>query len=158
MKLRIKGALFHCGRCGKSYSNPFGHVCVTRLDRAPRTGRARLALKVTVSAGKCPKCHRAMGNPLPHTCTTRTDFRKRLAAQKKADAAARRKARPAHLYEACQDADCQRLACRAWKEGRQEGDREGYERGDEDGHRRGYREGYDRGFPDGIAACPRKHG
>ena len=31
--MKIKGALFRCGRCRKTYSNPFGHVCVTRLDR-----------------------------------------------------------------------------------------------------------------------------
>jgi hypothetical protein len=75
---------------------------------------------------------------------------------------AKKAARPVHLYEACRDTDCQRLACRAFKEGREEGHREGYRDGHQDGytdgHLDGYTEGYDRGFPDGIAACPRNHG
>lgn len=155
MKLRIKGALFHCGRCRKSYSSPFGHVCVSRLDRQPRRGRVKFAPKVTASAGNCPKCHKTMGNPLTHTCTVKTDFKKRQAIAKKA-------ARPVHLYETCRDADCKRTACLAYKEGREEGYTEGYQHGDEDGYVRGYdkgrTDGYAQGYADGMAACPRKHG
>ena len=136
MKLTLGGALFHCGRCRKSYSNPFGHVCVERLDRAPRTGRTRLAPKVTASTGTCPGCGKPRGNPLTHTCTVKTDFRKRRAASAKA-ARPTKAARPVHLYETCQDEECMRIPCMAYREGR--------------------REGYDEGFPDGIAACPRKH-
>jgi hypothetical protein len=144
VSLKLGGALFHCGRCRKSYSNPFGHVCVERLDRAPRTGRTRLAPKITASAGKCPQCGKPRGNPLTHTCTTRTDFKKRQAAAKKA-ARAKKPARPVHLYETCQDEECKRIPCLAYREGRQEG----YEEGHQDG--------YGEGFPDGMAACPRKH-
>jgi transcription elongation factor Elf1 len=144
VKLTVKGALFRCGRCGKSYSNPFGHVCVTRLDRKERKGGTRLAPKVTASAGNCPGCGKPRGNALSHTCTVKTDFKKRRAIAKKTAAASQ-----AHLYEACRDKDCQRVACRAYKEGREEGYQEGYQHGEEDG--------YAKGFPDGMAACPRKH-
>lgn len=140
MKLSLKGSLFHCGRCGKSHSNPFGHVCVTRLDRKERAGGATLAPKVSASAS-CPKCGKPRG--LRHTCTVKTDFKKRQATARKA-------ARPVHLYEACRDKECQRTACVAFKQGAEEGYAEGYQHGDEDG--------YARGFPDGVAACPRKHG
>jgi hypothetical protein len=149
VKLKIKGALFHCGRCRKSYSNPFGHVCITRLDRKAPAGKTKLAPKVTATAGKCGTCGKPRG--LLHTCTVKTDFKQRRAAAKKA-------ARPAHLYEACRDTDCQRPACRAFKEGRDEGREEGHREGYSSGHEDGYAEGYDRGFPDGVAACPRKHG
>jgi len=39
-----------------------------------------------------------------------------------------------HRYQSCRDRDCERAACMAWREGRQEG----YE----DGHADGYREGF----------------
>jgi hypothetical protein len=139
MKLKVRGALFHCGRCGKSYSNPFGHECVSRMDR--RGGKTTLSPKVSTSLGKCPKCRKPLGNPLTHTCTVRTDFKARTAKARKDEAAAKRaaarKARPEHRYEACRDEDCKRIPCTAYKEGD--------------------REGYDRGFPAGVAACPRSH-
>ncbi len=136
MKLRIKGSLFHCGRCGRAHSNPLGHVCVTRLDRRERKGGTRLAPSVSVSAGKCSQCGKPLGNPLTHTCIVKTDFRERQAAAKK------KAARPVHRYEACTDEDCQRTACLAYRQGSEEG----------------HAAGYEQGFPDGIAACPRKHG
>ena len=46
-------------------------------------------------------------------------------------------ARGEHRYESCRDKECERIPCRAFREG--------------------YGEGYDDGFPDGIAACPREH-
>jgi hypothetical protein len=137
MKVKARGALFRCGRCGKSYSNPFGHECVTRLDRRAPAGKTGLAPKFGLSA-TCGGCGRAMGNPLTHTCATRTDFKRRAANARKAA----RKARPEHPRpSACQDRDCKRATCAAYREGRQDG----------------HQDGYDEGFPDGMAACARTH-
>jgi len=95
---------------------------------------------------ECPTCHKRYTNPLTHTCTVKTDFRKRKAAdarrQKREAAKARRKAAagrrkaaaadrrrkaksgPAprqraqqHDFRRCQDDDCARHACIAFKEG-----------------------------------------
>lgn len=157
MKLKIKGALFHCGRCRKDYSNLFGHVCVTRLDRRAPAGKTRLTPGISASFGTCGTCHKPLGsNPLTHTCTVRTDFRKRRGEARKQEAAEKRaaarrparKGKPEHLYEACRDEDCQRTACRAYREGREEGYQEGYE----DGYAKGYEAGYGAGFTAGFAA------
>ena len=142
MKLRVKGSLFHCGACRKSYSNPFGHVCVTRLDRPAPTGRTRLAPTVGVSAGTCPRCGKPRGNPATHVCTVRTDFKRRKADTGKQEAAGKRRqaaslrkigrarqqpARPQpHTYQACRDEDCPRAACTAYRDGRATGYEEGY--------------------------------
>jgi hypothetical protein len=50
-----------------------------------------------------------------------------------------------HPYDQCQDDDCRRRACVAYREGHEEGFDEGVP------------VGYKKGFPDGIAACPRPH-
>jgi hypothetical protein len=147
VKVKIRGALFHCGRCRKDYSNPFGHICVSRMGRAA----GRTTLKPSLSA-KCPKCHKDMGNPLTHTCTTRTDFKRRTAAAKKDAAAAKRRANQ-HSYSGCRDKECRRLPCVAYKEATEEAYAEGYSNGHEDGHV----VGYDAGYPDGVAACPLGH-
>lgn len=126
MKLRIKGSLFHCGRCGKRYSSPLGHVCVTRLDRKPRTGKTRLA---PVLAATCGRCRKPLGNPLTHTCTTRTDFKARRKAAAKAAPAGSRPARPVHRYEGCSDEACPRIPCTAYREGYDSGYRNGYAAG-----------------------------
>jgi hypothetical protein len=142
MGVKVAGALFQCGRCGKRYSNPFGHTCVTRLDRKAPTGRTKLAVQVGLSAGKCRKCGKRVSNPITHTCTVRTDFRQRSAKAKKDAATAKRKARPEHPPpRACPDGDCQRAACAAYRDGRE----------------RGYEDGYGKGFEDGITACPKEH-
>lgn len=157
MKLKLRGALFHCGRCRKRYSNPFGHECIAPLGRRP----GKTTFRPSTSA-ICPTCHKPYGNPLTHTCTTRTDFKRRTAKARKDAAAAKRNARPEHpLPSACRDAHCKRAACAAYRDGREDGYRDGREDGREEGYRAGHsdghREGYDQGFPDGIAACPRAH-
>lgn len=55
-----------------------------------------------------------------------------------------------HPYQACRDPDCDRYACRVWKEAFAEGYR--------DGREDGYRAGYEVGHADGIRDCPRSHG
>lgn len=137
MKLKLRGALFHCGRCRKRYSNPFGHECIAPLGRRPGKTTFRPSASAT-----CRSCGKPYGNPLTHTCTVRTDFKRRTRRLKKDARAAARTARPEHPTPgACRDRDCKRAACAAYREGRQDG----------------YREGYDEGFPDGIAACPKEH-
>jgi hypothetical protein len=136
VKLKLRGALFRCGRCRKSYSNPFGHTCVAPVGRRP--GKTKL---MPSASATCPKCRKPYGNPFTHTCTVRTDFKRRTTKAKKDAAAAKRKARPQHPRpSACRDGDCKRAACQAYREGREDG----------------FAEGYDEGFAEGIAACPRE--
>lgn len=119
MGLRIAASLMKCGQCGKRYSNPLTHVCYN-----PRGKGARLQIKPRVTVD-CPRCKKPVTNPLTHVCSVRTDFRKRLAEQRKREAAERRaKARaaaPKHDYHSCRDGDCQRRMCLAYREGFQDG-------------------------------------
>ena len=139
--VKINVALVKCGRCGKKYSNPLTHQCVTRMDRKTPVRPSKVKPKLTV---KCGSCGKPLGNPLTHACVTRTDFRKR-----KADAA-KPKAKPAtngnaHEYTTCDDDDCHKFQCKIYKEGK------------DDGVVLGRQLGYAEGFPDGMAACPLPH-
>jgi hypothetical protein len=138
VRLKLQDALFRCGRCHQRYSNPLGHVCVTRLDRKARDGRTTVAPKAGLSFGTCGTCGKPLGNPFTHTCRPRPDFKRRAAKARKDAAAAKRQARPEHPPpSACRDADCARAACVAFRDRRQYG--------------------YEEGFIDGQAACPREH-
>jgi hypothetical protein len=146
---RLSVALIKCGTCGKRYSNPITHVCITRLDRKTPPKRSKVKPKIGVTCGSCGQ---PLGNPLTHRCVTRTDFKRRKAA------AGKPPPKPAstgnaHEYTACKDRDCSRFPCRVYKEGRGDGYDVGFQRGVAEG----YAEGYDRGFIDGIDACPRPH-
>jgi hypothetical protein len=57
-------------------------------------------------------------------------------------------ARTQHRYQACRDEDCQRFACRVYREGY----RDGYAAGQAAGYAEGHAAGYDRGHADGYAA------
>jgi hypothetical protein len=143
--VKIGLTLIRCGRCGKRHSNPFGHVCVTRMDRKRKPGATKLKIGV---AAKCGRCGKPYGrNPLAHRCVTHTDWKKRRRKAEKA-AKAKRPPRAQHDYQACRDGDCQRVACKAWKEAWEEGEREGYEKG----HAAGCRDGYATGYAVGVAA------
>lgn len=115
MGFRIAVSLVKCGRCGKRYSNPVTHECVTT---GRRRGRTRIRPRVSYD---CPKCKKPVTNPLTHVCVTRTDFRQRLAEQRKREKRERRaKGRAAaqqHDYHSCSDQDCQRRTCVAYREG-----------------------------------------
>ena len=78
---RLTITLWRCGRCGK----PRGlhHLCT---GSRKRRDRVRLSLSFT-----CPSCGKPTANLLTHTCSVRSDFRKRKAAQKRAELAAERK-------------------------------------------------------------------
>lgn len=136
MKARL--TLATCGTCGKSRG--IRHECVTRATSRRRKRRTRIKPKVTVT---CGKCGRRRG--VRHTCTIRTDFKKRLRRkareektaerrQRRKQATARRRAAakarkakaktrpprprpPAHDWQTCRDADCEKYACVAYKQG-----------------------------------------
>lgn len=46
-----------------------------------------------------------------------------------------------HDYHCCRDPECEKYACRIWKEA----------------WREAWQDGYDTGFVEGIAACPLPH-
>jgi hypothetical protein len=95
---------------------------------------------------QCGRCHKRYSSPLGHTCTVKTDYKKRSAKAAREAAAAKRKTRPQHPPpSACQDGDCRRGACVAYREGREDGRREGRE------------EGFEDGFKQGQNACSREH-
>jgi hypothetical protein len=132
MGTRIKVSLAKCGTCGKRYSNPLTHVCVTRIGQ--RQQRTKIRPRVSKD---CSRCGKPVGNPLTHVCKTRTDFKSRLAAQKRSKAKRRGRAskqgRPAqqqHDYRSCRDEACERQRCQVYREG----------------------------FEAGVENCPREHG
>jgi len=140
MKLAARFALFHCGRCGKDYLNPLGHMCVARMDLRTPVRRTTVAPKAVLSLGDCTTCRKPIGNPLTHVCAPKSDFRRRKAAAAKAA----RPARPPHLYQACRDRECERIPCVAFREGQAEGYLAGYADGSASG--------YDAGFAAGQAS------
>lgn len=121
----------YCGKCGKSRG--LLHTCIVRRPN----GRTKVkAPKATLA--KCGSCGQSYANPLTHACPSRPgDFERRkaaaekrqrrekreqLARQRKAERARRRaqggpQRRTGHRYDTCRDADCQRLPCRAYREG-----------------------------------------
>lgn len=56
---------------------------------------------------------------------------------------------PKHDYQACDDDDCPRFGCRAYRDGVQAG----YERGFAGGYAVGHAEGYMAGWADGSASA-----
>lgn len=77
--------LWTCGGCGKPRG--WHHVCARR-----KTRRDRIAPRVNVTR-KCPSCGKQALNPLTHTCTVQSDWKKRKAAQKRAERTAERQRR-----------------------------------------------------------------
>lgn len=161
-------ALFRCGRCRKSYSNPLGHVCTVRSPK----GRVRVKPRASASLAVCGTCGKPYSNPLGHVCIVKTDFRRRTAAGKRRAAAAAKRKKPlvvrakkkapagrasaqAHDYRACRDEDCARTACVAWREALAEGYRDGWKDGHAEGYRAGTIDGYAAGYADGLAAGSR---
>ena len=123
MALRIRATSpVYCGKCGKRRG--LLHTCIVRRPSGRTTVKAP-----TVTLVRCGRCGAEYANPLTHVCPSkRGDFaRRRKAAERrarqaeikrrKAAAAARRSSRPQHRYETCHDDNCQRITCRAFKEG-----------------------------------------
>lgn len=102
----------YCGKCGKRRG--LLHTCIVR--RA--SGRTRLKAP-SASLATCPRCGQSYANPFTHVCPSKPgDFKRRkAAAAKRAKAAKPKLQRPSHDYATCRDGDCQRHACRAYREG-----------------------------------------
>lgn len=58
-----------------------------------------------------------------------------------------------HRYQTCHDDDCERFACRVYKEGFADGFDAGYGCGFDAGHAVGYAEGHSDGYAAGAAAA-----
>lgn len=136
---RRRRALFRCGSCGKSYSNPLGHSCTGGGDLAKRRRRQRGSERRAAETAR-RQARRQKEIDGRRARRKREDDARRARRAKENEAARARKkkaeprrGRPAHPYENCRDADCQRVACEAWREGRAFG------------------------FDEGVAACPRTH-
>jgi hypothetical protein len=133
-----------CNRCGKPRTG-LRHDCISN-------SRRKATLKPKLSFGKCGACGKPYGgNPLTHACHPKSDFKKckARAARRERAAPAKSRQQEKHDYQACQDKDCPRSLCVAFKTG--------WKLGDQDGFERGYAGGYANGFPDGIRACPLPH-
>jgi len=65
--------------------------------------------------------------------------------------------RTQHDYRRCRDEDCERFACRIWREGFREGygagHAAGYAAGEAAGYDRGHAAGYSEGYAAGAASC-----
>ena len=61
-------------------------------------------------------------------------------------------ARTQHDYRRCRDEDCQRFACRVYREGHRHGHDEGEAKGYIRGHADGYSEGHTAGYAEGYTA------
>ena len=61
--------------------------------------------------------------------------------------------RTQHRYQTCRDEDCQRYACRVYREGFQAGHAAGSASGFAQGQAAGYSEGHADGYAAGAASC-----
>jgi hypothetical protein len=61
--------------------------------------------------------------------------------------------RTQHRYQTCRDEDCQRYACRIYREGFRDGYGAGHGAGYAEGHATGYEEGHADGYAAGAASC-----
>jgi hypothetical protein len=125
---RKRRALFHCGTCGRQYSNPLGHRCEQGGDFA-RRGKAEKRAQETAARREKAAARRAAETGARRERRLREDEGRRArrakenaaAKTRKRKAAARRRGRPEHDYRNCRDADCQRVACEAYREGFENG-------------------------------------
>jgi hypothetical protein len=61
--------------------------------------------------------------------------------------------RTQHRYQACRDEDCQRFACRVYREGYEAGYGAGHAAGYSAGEAAGYEQGHSDGYAAGAAGC-----
>lgn len=105
-----------CSTCGKRYSNPLAHTCTVKSDfkqrqRAAERERAASARR----AKRQQQRERAKGRR-----KKAADRRKAAAADRRAKARSRPAAKPRaqqHDYRMCNDDDCRRTACQAFRDG-----------------------------------------
>jgi hypothetical protein len=127
-----RGALFHCGSCGKRHGNPLGHRCTGggRFKQlAGREARARAASaerQKSAEARERETAARRERRRKEDEARRGRRLREREAskaktARAKARPPSRRSSRPTHDYRRCRDADCQRIPCEAYREGYDDG-------------------------------------
>jgi hypothetical protein len=61
--------------------------------------------------------------------------------------------RTQHRYQTCRDEDCQRYACRIYREGYDNGYGAGHAADETKGHTAGHAEGWNAGYAAGAASC-----
>jgi hypothetical protein len=61
--------------------------------------------------------------------------------------------RTQHRYQTCRDEDCQRYACRIYREGYDNGYGAGHAAGETKGHAAGHAEGWNAGYAAGATSC-----
>lgn len=131
-----KRPLFACGSCGKKYSNPFGHRCGNAGDFGKRKRAAQRAARAEAAKAKRAAERQRVNERIAAarkkereraaqrvSAARRTERRKAEARATRARAARkppRRPGRPAHDYRNCRDHDCERVACEAYREGRED--------------------------------------
>jgi hypothetical protein len=118
-----------CGTCGKRYTNPLTHTCTVKTDFRKRQ---RAAERQKAAAARRAKAAEKRQRERERKAATRARQREKAKARRKAAADRRKaaaaqrrqKARPApkqrapqHDYRSCNDEDCRRAACAAFKEG-----------------------------------------
>jgi hypothetical protein len=122
--------VFTCGSCGKGYSNPLGHSCSGGGDMAKRRRAAeRSAATAKRQADRKAQRARERERIAAVRQAERAKARERVAAARKSERAKAKAKRPGssrprpqkHDYRRCRDADCERVACEAWREGFDEG-------------------------------------
>ena len=111
-----------CPHCGERYTNRLTHVCVAKTDfRQRKRAAERDARRRAAAAKRRAQQERARQR------------RRDAAARRRAASAARRRAASTrmrtagppgqHSYRACRDEDCERYACRVYREGVETGER-----------------------------------
>ena len=129
--------LFRCGKCGKGYGNPLGHSCGGGGDFARRRrAQDRAADTAKRRAETAERRAREREKITAVRQRERAKARERVAAARKAEREKAKRKRPAgrsrperHDYRNCRDAECQRVACEAYREGHGDGWMEGYAAG-----------------------------
>lgn len=112
-----------CSTCHKRYSNPFTHTCVVKTDYKRRVRKARRDAK-TAARRAARKAAAERRKAARKAAAAR---RKAKAAERKAarlaarEAAKRRQPTTEHRYWMCDDLECHRMACKAYREGRERG-------------------------------------
>jgi hypothetical protein len=128
-----KRPLFACGSCGRKYNNPFGHRCgnagdfgkrkreAQRAERAEAAKKKRAAdrqrVNERVAAARKAERERAAARVSAARRSERAKAARRAAKAKAARKPPRRPGRPSHDYANCQDPQCQRQACEAYRDG-----------------------------------------
>lgn len=128
-----KRPLFTCGSCGKKYNNVFGHRCSNGGDFGKRKRAARRAAEAEAAkakrAGQRKRVNERVENARraerrranQRVRAERERARQRVKAARASRPKPRRPGRPAHDYRNCRDADCERVACEAYREGVEDG-------------------------------------